>query len=226
MTHTNAAVIYRPATSEGGQGAEQRTVRPFKHWPRRSAEFRPALKILCMLPDVRPVPCALLITGTVGVGKTSVAEAMGALLAEAQIPNAVMDLDWLCQSWPTPPADRFNVGMLLRNLRNVAGNYLDAGASRLVLAGVAESRAERDHYEEAIGIGLSVCRLRVDLPTVHQRLAHRHRDDHDGLRRHLKRSGELDLILDHAAVEDFTLDATDNSITATAMAVLQAADWL
>jgi adenylylsulfate kinase len=179
-----------------------------------------------MLPDARPVPRALLVTGTVGVGKTSVAEAMGDLLTEAEIPNAVVDLDWLCQSWPTPPDDRFNVGMLLRNLRCVAGNYLDAGAIRLVLAGVAESRTERDHYEEAIGIGLSVCRLRVHLHTVHQRLAHRHGDDHDGLRRHLSRSGELDRILDHAAVEDFTIDATKNSITATAMAVLQEAHWL
>ncbi|MFE6758304.1 hypothetical protein ACFVDQ_32760 [Streptomyces sp. NPDC057684] len=179
-----------------------------------------------MLPDARPLPRALLITGTVGVGKTSVAEAMGALLATAQIPSAVMDLDWLRQSWPTPAADRFNTGMLLQNLRSVAGNYLAAGATRLVLAGVAESRADRDHYEEAVGIGLSVCRLRVRLPTVHQRLAHRHGDDHDGLRWHLSRSGELDRILDHAEVEDFTIDANDNSITATAMAVLQTANWL
>ncbi|MER5794681.1 hypothetical protein [Streptomyces sp. NPDC001980] len=49
---------------------------------------------------------------------------------------------------------------------------------------------------------------------------------HDGLRRHLNRSGELDRILDQAAVEDFTVDATKDSITATAMAVLQAAHWL
>ncbi|MFE6961610.1 hypothetical protein [Streptomyces sp. NPDC057696] len=179
-----------------------------------------------MLPDARPLPRALLITGTVGVGKTSVAEAMGALLVNAQIPGAVMDLDWLRQSWPTPTADRFNTGMLLQNLRCVAGNYLAAGATRLVLAGVAESRADRDHYEEAVGIDLSVCRLRVHLPTVHQRLAHRHGDDHDGLRWHLNRSGELDRILDHAKVEDFTIDGNDNSITATAMAVLQTANWL
>ncbi|MFG2662333.1 adenylyl-sulfate kinase [Streptomyces sp. NPDC048425] len=179
-----------------------------------------------MLPDARPVPRALLITGTVGAGKTSVAEAIGALLTNAEIPSAVMDLDCLRRSWPTPAADRFNVGMLLRNLRCVAGNYLDAGATRLVLAGVAESRADRDHYEEAVGIDLSVCRLRVHLPTVHQRLAHRHGDDHDGLRWHLDRSGELDRILDQAEVEDFTTDANNKSITATATAVLQTANWL
>ncbi|MFE7168658.1 hypothetical protein [Streptomyces sp. NPDC057616] len=179
-----------------------------------------------MVPDNSTTPRALLITGTVGVGKTSVAEAAGNLLADAEIPHAVMDLDWLCNSWPRPAGDPFNFGMVLRNLRLVAGSYLDAGVSRLVLAGVAESRAERRQYEEALGIGLSVCRLRVQLPTVHRRLAHRHGDDHTGLTWHLNRSGELDRILDRAEVEDFGIDATDTSVAATATAVLQRADWL
>lgn len=178
-----------------------------------------------MPPDARSAPRALLITGTVGVGKTSVADAVGGLLAGAGVPGAVVDLDRLCQSWPVPAGDPFNFGMLLRNLRCVAGNYLDAGATRLVLAGVAESRAERRRYQDAIGVGLSVCRLRVHLPAVRQRLARRHGDDHGALRWHLDRSGELDRILDRAQVEDFTIDATDSSVDATAVAVLRAATW-
>ncbi|MFI6562228.1 hypothetical protein [Streptomyces sp. NPDC050534] len=178
-----------------------------------------------MLPDTSTTPRALLITGTVGVGKTSVAETVGRLLTDAETPNAVIDVDWLCNSWPRPAADPFNFGMLLRNLRLVAGSYLDAGVARLVLAGVAESRAERNQYEEALGIGLSVCRLRVQLPTVHQRLAHRHGDDDTGLSWYLKRSGELDRILDHAGVEDFSVDATEASVGAIARTVLQRADW-
>lgn len=178
-----------------------------------------------MLPDARSVPRALLITGTVGVGKTSVADAVGALLTDAGIPNAVMDLDRLCQSWPVPAGDPFNFDMLLRNLRCVAGNYLDAGATRLVLAGVAESRDDRKRYREAVGTDLVVCRLRAHLPTVRQRLAHRHGDDHSALRWHLDRAGELDQILDQARVEDFAVDATDSSITATAATVLRAAGW-
>jgi hypothetical protein len=35
-----------------------------------------------------------LITGTVGTGKTSVADAAGDLLAGARLPHAVIDLDW------------------------------------------------------------------------------------------------------------------------------------
>ena len=86
---------------------------------------------------------ALLINGTVGAGKTSVAEMVGNLLTEAGVPNAVIDLDWLRRSWPSPEGDRFNVAMALRNLRAVARNYQDAGAVRIVLAGVIETSVDR-----------------------------------------------------------------------------------
>ena len=165
---------------------------------------------------------ALLLTGTVGAGKTSVADAIGDLLTEAGVPNAVIDLDWLRRSWPCPPDDPFNLAMTLRNLRPVARNFLDAGAVRLVLAGVVESHEERRLYREAIGIDLVVCRLLVDLPTVRQRLMKRHGTDAAGLRWHLDRSGELDSILDRARVEDVTVDAATGSITEVAAAVLTA----
>ncbi|MET8677084.1 hypothetical protein ABZW18_05655 [Streptomyces sp. NPDC004647] len=122
----------------------------------------------------RESPRALLISGTVGVGKTSVADAVGDLLTDREIPHAVIDLDWLRRCWPTPPNDRFNSAMELRNLRCLSHNFLDAGAVRLVMAGVVEDRGGLDRYRQAIGVDLTVCRLRVELPVVHQRLARRH----------------------------------------------------
>lgn len=168
---------------------------------------------------------ALLVTGTVGVGKTSVADAMGDLLCEAGVPHAVIDLDRLCQSWPAPPDDRFHFRLLLRNLRCVARNYVDTGATRLVLAGVAENRAQRERYAEAVDAELNVCRLRLPLATVRERLAARHHGAPGELRWHLDRSGELDGVLDEAAVADFTVDATGRSAEATARAVLDTAAW-
>lgn len=169
---------------------------------------------------------ALLITGTVGAGKTSVAEAAGELLAERRTPHAVIDLDGLRRFWPAPEDDPFSLGLTLRNLRDVARNFLDAGARRLVLAGVVESRDERKRYEEALGgVGLVVCRLRVRLPVVHERLARRHEGDEPGLRWHLGRSGELDRILDEAGAEDVTVDATERPVRDVAAAVLEAAGW-
>jgi adenylylsulfate kinase len=168
---------------------------------------------------------ALLITGTVGVGKTSVAGMVGDLLSEEGIANAVIDLDWLRRSWPSPSSDRFNLALALRNLRPVARNYLDAGAVRIVLAGVIETRVDRDRHQDALGIPLAVCRLRVDLPVVRARLARRHEGEGAVLQWHLDRSGELDTILEAARVEDFTVDASDLSIPKAAATVIRAAGW-
>ncbi|GAA0593203.1 hypothetical protein GCM10010174_05390 [Kutzneria viridogrisea] len=175
-------------------------------------------------PGVAHEDGALLITGPVGVGKTTVAEAVGDLLAEARVPHAVIDLDWLRWSWPSPSDDPFNLGLELRNLGSVARNYLDAGARRLVLAGVVESRADRQRYVEALGVGLTVCRLSADLAVIRDRLVQRHDGDAEGLRWHLERSRELDRIFDRAQVEDFVV-AADRAVAEVAEAVARAAGW-
>ena len=176
-------------------------------------------------------PRALLINGTVGAGKTSVADAIGDLLARAEIPNAVIDLDWLRRSWPPDAGDRFNLGITLRNLRSVAANYLDAGTARLVLAGVVESRDERRRYRDTLGIDLLVCRLKVDLAVVRERLIGRHggeaalRSGDPTLMWHLNRSGELDDILEAAGAEDCVVPASGGTVVEVAAAVLAAAGW-
>lgn len=168
---------------------------------------------------------SLLITGTVGSGKTSIASALGDLLAADGIPSAVIDLDWLRRFSPAPADDRFNHAMTLRNLRVVAGNYRDAGAERLVLAGVVESVEERAGYEEALDGTLAVCRLRVELATVHERLRRRHADDPGSLDWHLSRSTELARILGAAQVEDFIVDVGPVSIKDAAGVVRVVAGW-
>jgi hypothetical protein len=79
--------------------------------------------------------------------------------------------------------------------------------------------------QTAVQVPLTVCRLRVDLPTVHRRLIRRHENDDDGLRWHLSHSGELDQTLEQAQVEDIVVDATATSIHQTAEAVMAAVGW-
>ncbi|WP_433833682.1 adenylyl-sulfate kinase [Actinoplanes sp. CA-015351] len=159
------------------------------------------------------------MTGTVGAGKTAVAEALGDLLTQRGVPHAVIDVDWLRRSWPSPPGDPFNGGITLRNLRAVARNFLHDGARLLVLAGVVESRAERDGYQDAIGVPLTACRLATSVETVRERLRQRHRDDPAGLAWHLERCGTLDRILREAAVEDVVVDGGHGSPAEVAEAV-------
>ncbi|NGY57606.1 AAA family ATPase [Lentzea sp. NEAU-D13] len=148
---------------------------------------------------------ALLITGPVGVGKTTVAEAVGDALAAASVPHAVIDLDRLRQRWPSPADDPFDLELELRNLSAVARNYAEAGAHRLVLAGVLERRADRSRYAAAAGAKLTVCRLKADLSVIRKRLVARHHDS--ALQWHLNRAEELEKIFAEAWVEDFVGDA-------------------
>ncbi|MFJ8161221.1 hypothetical protein ACIRBY_09830 [Streptomyces sp. NPDC096136] len=178
------------------------------------------------MPERSLEPRALLINGTVGVGKTTVAESVGGLLTDAGLPHAVIDLDWLCQSWPATSDDPFNFRMMLRNLRSVSGNYLAAGAVRLVVAGVIEDLEGRALCGEAIGAELSVCGLQADLPAVHQRLMRRHANEPEALRWHLARAGELAGILERAAVDDFTIDVTTRSADEAAADVIAKLGWL
>jgi deoxyadenosine/deoxycytidine kinase len=78
----------------------------------------------------------LIITGPVGVGKTTVALEVNELLRARGVLHAVVDLDSLAWVYPTPPGDPYNNGLAFRNLAAVWANYAAAGAQRLVLARV------------------------------------------------------------------------------------------
>ena len=70
-----------------------------------------------------------------------------------------------------------------------------------------------------------MCRLRVDLPLVRARLAQRHEAESEALQWYLARAEELDTIMEAAAIEDFTVDATDLSTASTAKTVLSSVGW-
>ncbi len=168
---------------------------------------------------------SLLITGTVGAGKTAVAQAVGDLLVDRGVPHALVDLDELRRCWPQPGGDRFNNAMELRNLRSVAANYRAAGALRLVLAGVIERRSNFRDYERAVDCALGIVRLRADPNVLVDRLRDRHHNDPAGLAWHLARAPELTAVLDHAGVADAEVDTTDRPILEVADDVLAAVGW-
>lgn len=168
---------------------------------------------------------ALLLTGTVGVGKTTTAGQVADLLRVAGIPHAVVDLDELSRCWPAPPEDPFHSELALANLRAVARAYREAGAERLVLAGVCETRRDRESYAAAVGLPLRVCRLRGTPDVVAGRLRARHVDDAEGLAWHLNRRGELDAVFDGAAVADVEVVVDGLEPSAVAAQVLAALDW-
>lgn len=164
---------------------------------------------------------ALLITGTVGAGKTTTAYAIGEVLRTRNVPHAIIDMDALSEAWPAPEDDRFNSRVAFANLSAVSRNFVRAGAACLVIAAVIEDLAARSRYEQATQMPVTICRLRVGLETVRTRLTARH-EPGPGRDWHLERSGELEMVLDAAEVGDATIDVVDETPDEVARLVLAA----
>ena len=176
------------------------------------------------MPGVATVP-AIVVTGTVGAGKSSVAGELQHLLGHQGIPHAGVDLDTLSECWPAPPDDPFNTRVMLKNLACVWSTYRQAGAQRLVLAGVLEHREELDAYRRAVpGLLPVVCRLVASTPTLRQRLSRR--EIGSGLAWHLARAEELAAQLEETGLEDFVVHNESRTIQETAIEVLTRAGWL
>lgn len=171
------------------------------------------------------LPRALLINGTVGVGKTTVAAAVCELLVQRNVPNALIDVDGLRNAWPSPSQDPFNVRLALRNLASVTANYVEAGVTHVILAGVIETPDDRRAFEAALAMPLTVCRLQADPATIRERLARRHSDDEGALMWHLNRAPQLDAILDSDAVDDYSVDARTATPPELAVQVTRTVGW-
>ena len=113
---------------------------------------------------------AVLVTGSVGVGKTAVAAELGELLAERGLKAAVVDLDWL--GW-LAGADGGVDGLILANLSAVVPNFRTAGATHLVLARSVRDAQLVHELREALPESLSVVRLTASRETVSRRLVAR-----------------------------------------------------
>src|SRR5437899_10227382 len=74
----------------------------------------------------------IIVTGPVGVGKTTVAQEMGLLLLDAKVPHATVDFDQLTACYPRPADDdRWGTKLGLLNLAALWKNYERSGARRL-----------------------------------------------------------------------------------------------
>ena len=82
----------------------------------------------------------LIITGTMGAGKTAVLAESSDILAQRQIVDAAIDLDALGLSH-LPSAARSD-GVMYDNLRSICKNYVDLGVQRFLVARAIEDRAQ------------------------------------------------------------------------------------
>jgi adenylylsulfate kinase len=137
-------------------------------------------------------------------------------------PHACIERDALAYAWPTQGA--FNQVIVIENVAAVCSNFRRAGAERLVIAGVVETLADVEAYQRAIpGARTTVCQL---VAPERERVARlTAREIGAGLEWHLRRTVELEHILDAARIHEFSVENHARPIRETALEVLARANW-
>lgn len=166
----------------------------------------------------------LIISGPVGVGKTSSAEEVSNVLLGRSVPHTLLDLDCLAGTYPRETNDRFGSRIMLTNLRSVWRNCAAAGSKNLVLARVIETQAEKDAIAECIPhAATAVCRLQARNETLVTRV--RKREIGTGAQWHEQRSLELAASLKNGAPADFVVDTDGKSIVDVANEIVGKVPW-
>jgi energy-coupling factor transporter ATP-binding protein EcfA2 len=164
---------------------------------------------------------AVLITGVYGSGKSSVAQEMAYLLEKRSAPYALLDLDFL--GWADTGAGGRPVwlGVMLRNLAALVGNYLEVGVRFFVLAGAVRDLTELEALKAELAMPLRVVRLTVPLQEIEDRLRP---DPTAGRRDDLRGAASWITASVGVGVEDWTV-SNDRPIHDVAADILQWLGW-
>ena len=166
----------------------------------------------------------LLITGTLGSGKTVLAADIGELLADREPRTAIIDLDWLGWVSSTPGGPGAIDLLILSNLAAVWPNFEPAGAGRLVLARTVLDGELIEGVGEAVGpVALTIVRVTASPDTIADRLGAR--DTGAVLAEHLAEASEFARVLDEVAAEDFQVSNDGRPIREVSEEIVARAGW-
>jgi cytidylate kinase len=165
----------------------------------------------------------LIITGSMGSGKTAVMAEASDILALRSIPHAAIDLDML--GLAHLPTGAENGDVMHRNLQAVAQNYAAVGVDRILLARAIENQAELERCLSAVGAKeVVVCRLTAPLETMQQRIESRELGVCRG--KYIQHVTTLNDALDRAQLENFVVTNEGRPLTEVAKEVFERAHWL
>lgn len=168
----------------------------------------------------------IVISGPVGAGKTTVADAISEILCAKSVPHAVIDLDNLRYAFPRPANDWFHSALGYKNLAAVWKNYRDVGATYAVIPNVVEEVSDVENIKKAIpGARVTVVRLRAPLKTLHKNLRGREQSE-KSLDWHLKRASKLHDQLEKSKVEDVVVDVVGKTPAEIAEEILRHTEFI
>lgn len=165
----------------------------------------------------------LIITGSMGAGKSSVLAEASDILALRRIVHAAIDMDAL--GLAHLPAGDGNDGVMYRNLESVCKNYAALGVTRFLLARALEDRAALDLCRSAVApTNAVVCRLTASVEVMEKRVKARE----SGIlqREFVARVATLEAALDRAHLENFTVANENRSLNEVAREMLTTAGWI
>jgi energy-coupling factor transporter ATP-binding protein EcfA2 len=166
---------------------------------------------------------AILLIGPVGSGKTTTLHELEAILAARDLPNAIVDLDWL--AWATPPACSgvSHHELLVRNLADVWANYRAVGIHHIAVARALHDAAEVQCVRNALrGCETCVVELVGDTGVLRERI--RRRDTGVELAEHLAMLDAFDVI-ERDLRPDAVVEFDDQTPEQIARDVLGVAGW-
>lgn len=166
----------------------------------------------------------LILSGSIGAGKTTLLGEVSDVLIDRGSAFTSIDIDAVTQVFPRSEGDPFGMLLAARNLRAIWENARAAGAERLVLASVIESRDDLEPIVAAVpDADPFVVLLEAPDEILQERV--RRREIGSALGWHLERSRELAGNLRASGVADAVVQSDDRPIRAIAEEILAAAGW-
>jgi chloramphenicol 3-O-phosphotransferase len=165
----------------------------------------------------------LLVTGPIGVGKTVVLHEADALLIEAGVRHATVELEEIARCWPDA-IEGSRKAFVYRNLAALWPSFVAVGATRLLVSDLVEQRSDLRLVSEAIpGAAVTVVRLHASLSTLEQRIRRREPASPDG---DLAGARWWARHFDEMRVEDHLVETEKRPVDEIAREVLRRAGWL
>lgn len=168
----------------------------------------------------------LILTGSMGAGKSTILAEASDLLAQRNIPHAAIDFDalGLAHLPPESPASG-NDSIMNANLRSVCENYSSAGVSRYLLTLALEDSSDLEACKNAISpTETIICRITASVETMQDRI--RTRETGILQQQFVDRVAILNATLDAAKLEDFTVANDGRSVIEAALELLRKAHWI
>ena len=166
----------------------------------------------------------VIISGPVGVGKTSVGQEISDQLQEQGIAHTFVDFDALSQTSPRPADDPYGVRLGSRNLTDLWRNSAEAGSQNLIVAGVIETERDSEAITRAVpGAIAIVVQLQASDMALMERV--RKREIGSAYDWHANRALELSRSLALSGPWDMVVRTDDRGVVDIAREIVERLSW-